>query len=115
MLVTIIYIINISMKLINPNPENFNKNYIYFNDPIQNTIINESRFIRIIYSTPNIIFNGINVLVSFVIESVEKQYNKNIINYCIEKNENAISIINNIEKTILDKYCSNKTPSYNLA
>jgi len=68
------------MKLINPNPENFNKNYIYFNDPIQNTIINESRFIRIIYSTPNIIFNGINVLVSFVIEGVDKQYNKNIIN-----------------------------------
>lgn len=115
MIVTIIYIINISMKLINPNPENFNKNYIYFNDPIQNTIINESRFIRIIYSTPNIIFNGINVLVSFVIDSVDKQYNKNIINYCIEKNENAIGIINNIEKTILDKYCSNKTPSYNLA
>ena len=103
------------MKLINPNPENFNKNYIYFNDPIQNTIINESRFIRIIYSTPNIIFNGINVLVSFVIEGVDKQYNKNIINYCIEKNEKSIGIINNIEKTILDKYCSNKTPSYNLA
>ena len=103
------------MKLINPNPENFNKNYIYFNDPIQNTIINESRFIRIIYSTPNIIFNGINVLVSFVIEGVDKQYNKNIINYCITKNEKYINIINNIEKTILDKYCSNKRPSYNLA
>ena len=99
------------MKLINPNPENFNKDYIYFNDPIQNTIINESRFIRIIYSTPNII----NVLVSFVIDSVDKQYNKNIINYCIEKNEKSIGIINTIEKTILDKYCSNKTPSYNLA
>ena len=92
------------MKLINPNPENFNKDYIYFNDPIQNTIINESRFIRIIYSTPNIIFNGINVLVSFVIDSVDKQYNKNIINYCIEKNEKSIGIINTIEKTILDKY-----------
>ena len=103
------------MKLINPTPDNFNKNYIYFNDPIQNTIINESRFIRIIYSTPNIIFNGINVLVNFIIDSVDKQYNKNIINYSVEKNEQVIKSINNIEKTILDKYCSNKEPSYNLA
>jgi hypothetical protein len=103
------------MKLINPTPDNFNKNYIYFNDPIQNTIINESRFIRIIYSTPNIIFNGINILVNFIIDSVDKQYNKNIINYSVEKNEQVIKSINNIEKTILDKYCSNKVPSYNLA
>ena len=50
------------MKLIDTKPENFNANYIYFNEPIQNTIINESRFIRILYSTPNIIFNGINIL-----------------------------------------------------
>ena len=54
------------MKLIDTKPENFNKNYIYFNEPIQNTIINESRFIRILYSTPNIIFNGINILLKLL-------------------------------------------------
>ena len=36
------------MKLIDTSPENFNSNYIYFNEPIQNTIISESRFIRIL-------------------------------------------------------------------
>lgn len=103
------------MKLINIHPESFNKNYIYFNDPIQNTIINESRFIRIIYSTPDIVFNGINVLVKVTIENVDKQFNKNFIYYNIEKNIETINIIKNIEKAILDKYSSEKSPSYNLA
>jgi len=103
------------MKLINIHPENFNKNYIYFNDPIQNTIIIESRFIRIIYSTPDIVFNGINVLVKINIDNVDKQFNKNFIYYNIERNNETINIIKNIEKAILDKYSSEKSPSYNLA
>jgi hypothetical protein len=103
------------MKLIDTKPENFNSNYIYFNEPIQNTIINESRFIRILYSTPNIIFNGINILLKINIDGIDKQYNKNIIYYSIEKNTDTINNIKNIEKTILDKYSSSKVPAYNLA
>ena len=102
------------MKLIDTKPENFNKNYIYFNEPIQNTIINESRFIRILYSTPNIIFNGINILLKLNIECVDKQYNKNIIYYNIEKNIDMINNIKNIEQIILEKYSTDKTPTFNL-
>lgn len=102
------------MKLIDTKPENFNKNYIYFNEPIQNTIINESRFIRILYSTPNIIFNGINILLKINTECVDKQYNKNIIYYNIEKNTDTINNIQNIEKIILEKYSTDKTPAFNL-
>ena len=83
------------MKLIDTNPEHFNKNYIYFNEPIQNTIINESRFIRILYSTPNIIFNGINILLKINIDGVDKQYNKNIIYYSVDKNTETINNIKN--------------------
>ena len=102
------------MKLIDTSPENFNSNYIYFNEPIQNTIISESRFIRILYSTPNITFNGINILLKINIDSVDKQYNKNIIYYNIDKNTEVINNIKNIEHTILEKFCSDKTPTYNL-
>ena len=87
------------MKLINIHPENFNKNYIYFNDPIQNTIINESRFIRIIYSTPDIVFNGINVLVKINIDNVDKQFNKNFIYYTPEKNTETINTKTNSVKS----------------
>ena len=103
------------MKLIDTKPEDFNSNCIFFNEPIQNTIINESRFIRILYSTPNIIFNGINILLPINVDSVDKQYNKNIIYYNIEKNIETINFIKNIEKTILKKYCSHKTPAHNLS
>lgn len=102
------------MKLIDTKPENFNKNYIYFNEPIQNTIINESRFIRILYSTPNIIFNGINILLKISIDCVDKQYNKNIIYYSVEKNSEMINTIKNIEEIILEKYPTDKIPAFNL-
>jgi hypothetical protein len=102
------------MKLIDTKPEHFNKNYIYFNEPIQNTIISESRFIRILYSTPNIIFNGINILLKINIENVDKQYNKNIIYYNIEKNAEMVNNIKNIEENILEKYSTEKEPAFNL-
>jgi hypothetical protein len=103
------------MKLVTIYPENITKEYIYFNEPIQNNIINESRYIRILYSTPNIVFNGIHVLINLSIDNIERQYNKNILYYNIEKNTQAINNIKKIEKTILKKYNSMKTPSYNLS
>ena len=57
------------MKLVTIHPDNIIKEYIYFNEPIQNNIINESRYIRILYSTPNIVFNGIHVLINLSIDS----------------------------------------------
>jgi hypothetical protein len=46
---------------------------------------------------------------------MERQYNKNILYYNIEKNTEAINSIKKIEKTILKKYNSFKNPSYNLS
>jgi hypothetical protein len=103
------------MKLVTIHPEYITKEYIYFNEPIQNNIINESRYIRILYSTPIIVFNGIHVLINLSIDNIERQYNKNILYYNIEKNTEAISSIKKIEKIILKKYNSVKAPSYNLS
>ena len=103
------------MKLVTIHPESITKEYIYFNEPIQNNIMNESRYIRILYSTPNIVFNGIHVLINLTIDNIERQYNKNILYYNIEKNAKAINSLKKIEKIILKKYNSLKTPSYNLS
>jgi hypothetical protein len=102
------------MKLVTIHPDNIIKEYIYFNEPIQNNIINESRYIRILYSTPNIVFNGIHVLINLSIDNIERQYNKNILYYNTDKNIQTINSIKQIEKTILKKYYSFKAPSYNL-
>lgn len=103
------------MKLVTIHPENITKECIYFNEPIQNNIINESRYIRILYSTPNIVFNGIHVLIILSIDNIDRQYNKNILYYNTDKNTQAINSIKQIEKTILTKYSSLKIPSYNLS
>ena len=84
------------MKLVTIYPENITKDYIYFNEPIQNNIINESRYIRILYSTPNIVFNGIHVLINLSIDNIDRQYNKNILYYNTDKNT---QVINSIKET----------------
>ena len=42
--------------------DQYNENYIYFCEAIKNNIMNEGSFIRIIYSTPQFILNGIYLL-----------------------------------------------------
>jgi hypothetical protein len=103
------------MKLVTICPESIKKEYIYFNEPIQNNVINESRYIRILYSTPNIVFNGIHVLINLSVDNMDRQYNKNILYYNTDKNTQTINSIKKIEKTILKKYSSSKNPSYNLS
>ena len=44
--------------------DQYNENYVYFCDPIKNNIMNEGNFIRIIYSTPLFVLNGIYISVN---------------------------------------------------
>ena len=56
--------------------DQYNENYIYFCEPIKNNIMNESSFIRIIYSTPQFVLNGIYLLLILNDIICEKYYNK---------------------------------------
>jgi hypothetical protein len=39
--------------------EQYNDDFVYFCEPIKNNIMNNGSFIRILYSTPTFILNGI--------------------------------------------------------
>ena len=41
--------------------EQYNEDHVYFLEPIKNNIMNNGRFIRIIYSTPLFTLNGIYI------------------------------------------------------
>ena len=71
-------------------PPSFNDQYIVFLDPIKNNVIENSVFIRIIYSPPEIVFNGIFISLS------DSTYNE----------------LYQIEKNIISKYKSSKTHRY---
>jgi hypothetical protein len=94
--------------------EQYNENNVILCEPIKNNVMNEGSFIRLLYSDPNCILNGIYLL--FTINDVvcEKYYSKfkctfNSLNY-----KGLIENIKLIEENLLKKCKTiNKIPQYN--
>jgi hypothetical protein len=88
----------------------YNNDYVFFCEPIKNNIINEANFIRILYSTDKIIFNGIYLLLSFTDVIIEKY------SFNLNSNKEIIENIKNIEISILKKInIKNKIPQYKIS
>ena len=89
----------------------YDNNCVYFCEPIKNNIILESLFIKIFYSTSNIVFNGIYLELPFQECYYEKYYNKYkyVFNINNINNQEIMNGVKNIEEAILHKYLvSNK-------
>ena len=72
--------------------KNYNVNNIFFYDPVKNTVMEESKFIRIIYSDENIILNGLYIKITI------KENNTDLISEFIDNTENNILLrYNNIK------------------
>lgn len=91
--------------------DQYNENYIYFCEPIKNNIMNESSFIRIIYSTPQFVLNGIYLLVILHDIICEKYYNKYKCCFNVNTHIEIIERIKKIEENVLKKIdIKNKIP-----
>lgn len=98
------------------NIEQYNAEYIYFCEPIKNTIMNEGMFIRILYSTPHFILNGVNLFLPLNDVTIEKYYNKFKCSFQINQNKILTEQIKNIEESILKRINSkNKTTYYKIS
>lgn len=82
----------------------FNKNHIYFYEPIENTIMDNSKFIKLVYSTEDIIVNGIYLLMNITITSKENYFKKVKYNFDLNSNKELLSNLFQIEQEILMKY-----------
>ena len=89
-------------------------NNIILCEPINNTVMDNSKFIRLIYSDKNIIMNGIYIKISMHIKNVENAYNKLRCYIEPEKNKEIYKVLSYIENIILSKYVTNKISSYKL-
>jgi hypothetical protein len=97
------------------NLNQYNRDNVYFCDPIKNNIMNEGSFIRILYSTHNVIFNGIYLLISFTDINIEKYYNKYKCSFNINTNKEILEHIRTIEYELLQKIdFKNKIPQYKI-
>jgi len=95
--------------------EQYNEQFIYFCEPIKNNIMQDGVFTRILYSTANIIFNGIYLELPLNEIHFEKYYNKYkcIFNMNHAENKEFMDKIRVIEESLLKKYSvQNKIPYY---
>ena len=100
--------------LLTLNNSNIDINNILLCEPINNTVMDNSKFIRLIYSDKNIIMNGIYIKISMHIKNVENAYNKLRCYIEPEKNKEIYKVLSYIENIILSKYVTNKISSYKL-
>lgn len=92
---------------------NFNVEKLYYMEPVINNIIDNSMFIKIIYSNNIITMNGIYLNLNLTISRSDVYFKK--IKYTFDVtniyNNNLLSKIYRIESSILDKYLGNKIKS----
>ena len=95
--------------------EQYNDDCVYFCDPIKNNIMNDGNFIRILYSTPMFILNGIYMSISINQLTIEKYFNKYKCSFDIGTHINIIQRIKIIEDNILHKInIKGKIPQYKI-
>ena len=95
--------------------DQYNEDYIYFCEPIKNNIMNDGYFIRIIYSSPLFVLNGVYLFINISYLSIEKYYNKFKCTFDIHLFKHIIDKIKFIEEGILKKVnIVNKVPQYKI-
>lgn len=85
---------------------NYDENSLYFYEPVKNTVMDDSSFIRIVYSNTDLILNGIYIKVDIDKNIYSKKPNN--------KNEQTLAFVERIEKDILQKYKSNKVNMFKI-
>ena len=94
--------------------DQYDNNHLFFCEPIKNNIMNDGNFIRILYSTENVSFNGVYLLVELNDVTCEQYYNKFKCNFNAFAHKQMIHQLKTIEENILKKYKSNKTATYKI-
>ena len=95
--------------------EQYDENNIFFCDPIKNNVMTDGNFIRILYSTNCVTFNGIYLLITLNDITCEKYYTKYRCNFSVTLHKDIINNIKNIEENLLKKHeISNKIPQHKI-
>lgn len=95
--------------------DQYNEDFVYFCEPIKNTIMNDGNFIRIIYSNEIFVLNGIYLEVNITHYNIEKYFNKYKCSFDIIQHKDVIDKIKQIEDNLLKKTnIKGKIPQYKI-
>tara|TARA_Y100001970_G_C14117589_1_gene794485 strand:+ start:765 stop:1217 length:453 start_codon:yes stop_codon:yes gene_type:complete len=92
----------------------YNINYTYFTKKVENTVLKDSYFSKVIYSNDKLMLNGIYFLIHLTNYNIEKYDNKQKCLFDIKSNKNIIDNLISIENMILNKYSNNKIKKYTM-
>lgn len=84
-------------------PNIYNVNCIYFYEPVKNTVMDESSFIRILYSNSDLILNGIYIKIDVDKNIYSKRPTKST-----NKNDVTLAFVEELENNILQAYNAEK-------
>ena len=95
--------------------EDVKKRNLYYCEPVTNTVMDDSTFVRIGYTNELMTLNGVYIKCPINISKVDKYYHK--YKYIFEYNQNMdlIDKLINIERIVIGSYnVNNLTPVYKL-
>ena len=95
--------------------DQYDNNFVYFSEPIKNNIMNDGYFLRILYSTPLFILNGIYISININHITIEKYYNKFKCSFDTHLYKDLIEQLYIVEDNIIKKInIKGKIPQYKI-
>ena len=95
--------------------EQYKEDHVYFLEPIKNNIMNNGKFIRIVYSTPLFTLNGIYISFNINNTSIDKYYNKYKCSFDTNQYKEFIDKLRIFEEGLIKKIgIIDKIPQYKI-
>ena len=96
--------------------DDLNINNVFYQEKIKNTVMDNSNFLRVVYSNELFILNGIFVKFNLNLQLVEKSFNKYKCLFDNKLHTDIILKLSMIEKNLMERHIfSNKTPVYRIS
>ena len=96
--------------------DDLNINHVFYQEKVKNTIMDNSNFLRVVYSNELLSLNGIFVKFNLNLQTVEKSFNKYKCLFDVNLNRDTILKISAIEKNLMYKQLFlNKKPVYRIS
>jgi hypothetical protein len=93
----------------------YDKSNVIYNEPVDNSVIEHGKFIRLSYSTDVVQLNAIYILTQFANCVCERNYGKYKHTFNTKSNDTTIHYLSNLERGLLRKAgISGKTCQYKL-
>jgi hypothetical protein len=96
--------------------DDFKINNVFFQERIKNTVMDNSNFLRVVYSNELFVLNGLFLKFNLNLSTVEKSFNKYKCLFDLKAHSDLVLKTSNCEQEILKRYVfENKTPVYRIS